>query len=124
MKGLIILFVTLAVFSAATGQNATESCSQDDLAELTRLGNELLACDPCEVEDPESCKCCMLYKSVDDLMSQCAGSINKRDINTSELQILLEILIQFCEYVRNSDATTMTAGITGIVLTSVAATML
>ena len=80
MKGLIIAIVFVAAGSVAAGQNVTQGCSQKDLDELNRLITKVNECDPCEVEDPEVCKCCALYRSAVALQELCKGSDNNQDV--------------------------------------------
>lgn len=132
MKGLIIAIVVAAAVGVAVGQNVTQGCSQKDLDELNRLITEVNECDPCEVEDPEDCKCCALYRSAVALLELCKGSGNNQDVRRN-VNILSNINVNLKDVCTkalfkydSSSGSAMVAGsgVSMMVVTFIAATTL
>lgn len=126
MKGLIIAIVFAAAVSVAAGQNVTQGCSQKDLDELNRLITKVNECDPCEVEDPEDCKCCALYRSAVALQELCKGSDNNQDVRRdviilSNNHVSLKDICNRALF--KSSGSAMIAGVTMMVVAFIATTM-
>lgn len=125
MKGLMIVIVVAGTIAVAAGQNMTQtSCSQQDIDELKRLITEVNECDPCEVEEPEDCKCCALYRSAVALRELCFENGNKRDVNilSNNNFNLKDVCTKALIKSDSSSGSAMTAGITMMAVTFIAAT--